>query len=212
MRIKIAIADDHPLVISGLRYVLSNCTDMEVTGTYANGNELLKGLQQRQPDVLLLDIHLPGQSGDALAEFICDRYPEIKILALTNLDNVYYIKNMLRKGARGYMLKTAIEPVLLDAVRRVYKGEQYLEPVLRDKVLQDTLSAKKEVSASPMLTTCELEVLKYIALDMTSQEIAEKLSLSKRTVDSHRLSLFTKLGVKNMAGLVRKGIQLGLID
>jgi DNA-binding NarL/FixJ family response regulator len=210
--IKIAIADDHPLVISGLHYALTKCTDMEITGSYANGVELLNGLAEMQPDVLLLDIQMPGQTGDELAEIIGAGYPAIRILALTNLDNVYYIKNMLRKGVRGYVLKTTMEPVLIDAIRRVYNGEQYLEPVLKEKVLQDTLRGKKEVSANPMLTTREKEVLQYIALDLTSQEIADKLFVTKRTIDSHRMSLFLKLGVKNMAGLVKKGIQMGLID
>jgi DNA-binding NarL/FixJ family response regulator len=210
--IKIAIADDHPLVISGLHYALTKCTDMEITGSYANGVELLNGLAIVQPDVLLLDIQMPGQTGDELAEIIGARYSAIRILALTNLDNVYYIKNMLRKGVRGYVLKTTMEPVLIDAIRRVYSGEQYLEPALKEKVLQDTLRGKKDVSANPMLTTREKEVLQYIALDLTSQEIADKLFVTKRTIDSHRMSLFMKLGVKNMAGLVKKGIQMGLID
>jgi len=212
MKIKIAIADDHPLVISGLHYALTNSTDMEITGSYSNGIELLKGLSNTHPDVLLLDIHMPGQTGDNLAEIISEQYPDIKILALTNQDNVYYVKNMFRKGAKGYILKTTMEPILLDAIRKVYVGEQYLDPVLKEKVLQDALRTKKNNLANPMLSTREKEVLQYIALDLTSQEIADKLFLSKRTVESHRLTLFMKLGVKNMAGLVKKGIQMGLID
>jgi len=212
MKIKIAIADDHPLVINGLNYALASCADIEIIGSYANGAELLLGLAIIQPDVLLLDIHMPGQTGDELVEIICRKHPQIKILALTNLDNVYFVKTMLRKGASGYVLKTTIEPVLLDAIRKVYNGEQYVEPVLKEKILQDTLRAKKEISVNPMLTSREKEVLQYIAMDLTSQEIADKLFVNKRTIESHRLSLFVKLGVKNMAGLVKKGIQLGLID
>jgi DNA-binding NarL/FixJ family response regulator len=212
MKIKIAIADDHPLVISGLRHALANSTDMEITGSYTNGTELLMGLADKQPDVLLLDIHMPGQTGDNLVEIICEKYSDTKILVLTNLDNVYYVKTMLRKGAKGYALKTTLEPILLDAIRRVNAGEQYLDNTIKEKLLQDTLRSGRENPMHPTLSTREKEVLQYIALDMTSQEIADKLFLSKRTVESHRLSLFTKLGVKNMAGLVKKGIQLGLID
>src|SRR5580693_1799448 len=117
--IKIAIADDHPLVINGLHRILSNCADMEITGSYSNGGELLKGIAKVQPDVLLLDIQMPGQTGDELAEIISVQYPAIKMIALTNQDNVFYIKNMLRKGVHGYILKTSKEEILLDAIRTV---------------------------------------------------------------------------------------------
>jgi DNA-binding NarL/FixJ family response regulator len=212
MKIKIAIADDHPLIISGLQYALTKCNDMEITGSYSNGKDLLTGLAFSQPDVLLLDIQMPGQTGIELAEAINGLYPLVKMLALTNLDNVYYIKNMLRKGVKGYILKTSMEPVILDAIRKVYNGEEYLDIYLKEKVLRETLRAKKDISVNPMLTSREKEVLQFIALDLTSQEIADKLFVNKRTIDSHRLSLFMKLGVKNMAGLVKKGIQLGLIE
>jgi DNA-binding NarL/FixJ family response regulator len=212
MKIKIAIADDHPLVINGLHHVLGNCADMEVTGSYCDGKELLKGFQEKQPDVLLLDIHMPGQTGDELAEIISERYPQVKMLALTNLDNVYYIKNMLRKGVHGYILKTTREEILLDAIRTVFRGEQYLEPVLKEKVVQDALLAKRQIASSPVLSRREKEVLHYIASNLTSQQIADKLFVSKRTIDNHRLSLLMKLDAKNVAALVKKAIQMGLID
>jgi DNA-binding NarL/FixJ family response regulator len=210
--IKIAIADDHPLVISGLHYLLAAHAGMELTGAYSNGRELLAGLAQQLPDVLLLDIHMPGQTGDELAAIITEQYPQVRILALTNEDNVYHIKNMLRKGVHGYLLKTSREDVLLDAIRRVNAGGQYLELALQEKVMRDNLDAKKQVSAAPELSRREKEVLQYIATDLTSQQIADKLFVSKRTVDNHRLSLLMKLGVKNVAALVKKGIQLGLIE
>ncbi len=212
MKIKIAIADDHPLVINGLHHILGNCADMEIIGSYSDGKELLKGFEVIQPDVLLLDIHLPGQTGDELAEIISERYPLVKMLALTNLDNVYYIKNMLRKGVHGYVLKTTREEILLEAIRTVFRGEQYLEPVLKEKVVQDALLAKRQIAASPVLSRREKEVLHYIASNLTSQQIADKLFVSKRTIDNHRLSLLMKLDTKNVAALVKKAIQLGLID
>jgi DNA-binding NarL/FixJ family response regulator len=212
MKIKIAIADDHPLVITGVHHIVSNSNDMELAGSYTSGTELLNGLAQNQPDVLLLDIQMPGQTGDELAEIINEWYPKIKILALTNQDNVYYIKNMLRKGVLGYILKTTQEKILLDAIRTVNNGDQYLDAVLKDKVIQDSLQTKKRLSGNPILSPREKEVLKYIATDLTSQQIADKLFVSKRTIDSYRLSLLMKLGVKNVASLVKKCIQLGLID
>lgn len=212
MKIKIAIADDHPLVINGLKMILTNNKEMELAASYTNGRELLKDIGACNPDVLILDIHMPGQTGEELAEIILDQYPGIRILALTNEDNVYYIKTMLRKGVHGYILKTTSEDILVDAIHRVHRGEQYLETVLKDKVIQDTWQAKKQLSATPILSDREKEVLKYIAQDMTSKQIADKIFVSKRTIDYYRLSMLTKLGVKNVGALVKKGIQLGLID
>ena len=211
MKIKIAIADDHPLVIKGLEHIVAYSKDLELTGSYMNGRELLKGIAAMPPDVLVLDIHMPGQKGDELAEIINEQYPNVKMLALTNEDSVYHIKNMLRNGVLGYILKTTDEEILLNAIRTVYRGEKYLETALKERVLEDTLQAKKQISAAPELSLKEKKVLQYLTMNMTSQEIADKLSVTKRTVDYHRLCLLTKLGVKNVAALVKKGIQLGYI-
>jgi len=212
LQIKLAIADDHPLVINGLSHILANCADMTITGTYQDGEELLKGIAGKQPDVLLLDIQMPGQTGDELADIISEKYPLVKMLVLTNLDNVFYIKHMLKKGVHGYILKTARENILLDAIRTVYNGEQYLEPVLKEKLLQDTLHSKQQRSTDPVLSRREKEVLQFIASNLTSQQIADKLFISKRTVDNHRMSLLMKMDVKNVAALVKKAIQVGMID
>lgn len=206
------IVDDHPLVITGLRHILDNSADMKITGSYSNGAELLKAMAAEEPDVLLLDIQLAEQTGDELLEKIKARHDQVKVLVLTNFDNVFYIKNMMKKGANGYVLKTTNEDILLDAIRSVHEGKLYLEPKLRDKVLQDDLQAKKPFAVEPVITRMEKEILKLIAADMTSQQIAEKLFLGKRTIDNYRLNLLMKLGVKNPAGLVKRAIQLGLID
>lgn len=212
MNIKIAILDDHPLVISGLRHMLSGCGGMEIKGSYNTGTELLKALEISQPDVLLLDIQLQGETGDELLEIIKRKYGSVKVLVLTNFDNVFYIKNMMKKGADGYVLKTTNEATLLEAIRTVNDGNMYLEPALREKVMLDNLQAKQPFAAMPVITRIEKEILKLIAADMTSQQIAETLFLSKRTIDNYRLSLLLKLGVKQPAGLVKRAIQLGLID
>jgi DNA-binding NarL/FixJ family response regulator len=209
---KVAVADDHPLVISGIHHILTHCPDMEVAGSYTTGAALLKGLETTLPDVLLLDIHMPGMGGDEVADALAEKYPSVKILVLTNEDNIYHIKNMLRRNVCGYLLKTTREDKLLEAIRTVFDGERYIEPALKDKIMQDTLQAKKQVSANMVLSRNEKEVLRLIASDLTSQEIADKLFMSKRTVDAHRLNLLTKLGAKNVASLVKRGLQLGLID
>ncbi len=211
-KIKIAVVDDHPLVITGLRQVLSNRDDMEVTAGYTNGADLLKGIATQQPDVLLLDIQLQHQTGDELAEVLKQKYPNMKILVLTNFDNIFYIRNMLKKGANGYVLKTTNEDILIEAIKAVYNDQMYLEPVLKDKLLMDNLQTKSAYATPPVITRLEKDILQLIAADMTSQQIADKLFLSKRTIDNYRLSLLMKLGVKNPAGLVKKAIQLGLIE
>ena len=212
MKIKVAIADDHPLVIKGLQHILANNDVMEVTGSFTSGSDLLRALPEMKPDVLILDIHMPDQRGDELAEIVNEKYPDVKMLALTNEDNIYHVKNMLRKGVLGYILKTTDEVILLDAIHTVYRGAQYLEATLKERLLQDTLLAKRQSPAEAVLSDREKEVLRYIAMDLTSQQIADKLHVSKRTVDYYRLCLLTKLDVKNVGALIKKGITLGFIE
>ncbi len=155
---------------------------------------------------------MPGQSGEELAEIIYIRHPKVKILALTNEDSIYYVRNMLRKGVRGYILKTASESNLLSAIHKVHKGEQYIENTLMERVQKKKQQAKKETPATPIISDREIEVLRHISHGMTSREIAETIGVSKRTIDYYRLSMLTKLGVKNVSALIKKGIQLGLIE
>lgn len=212
MAVTIAIADDHPLVLNGLQNVLRDSKEMKVIDVYSNGAELLEGLTGKAPDILLLDIQMPGKQGDELAKIISRKYPDIKIIALTNLENVYFIKSMFQAGVMGYVLKTAREDVLLEAIRTVYAGSQFLEATLREQVMQHTLSSGHKNSENPLLTQREREVLQLIAANHTSREIAEMLFLSKRTIDHHRNSILLKLDVKNTAGLIKKAITLGLIE
>ncbi len=212
MPIHVAITDDHPLIINGLQNILRTCPGIECTQCYLSGKELLAGLEQQQPDVLLLDIQMPELTGEELAGIISKKYPRVKILALTNMDNVYFIKGMLQQGVLGYILKNTGEEKLVEAIRTVYRGEQFLEPELKERVLQYTLSTKKERARQPALSRREKDVLQLIAANHTSQEIADKLFLSKRTIDNYRLSLLLKLDVKNAPSLIKKAIDMGLID
>ncbi len=210
--ISVAIADDHPLVQKGLQNVLAGSAMLQITDCYSNGKELLAGLKQRQPEVLLLDIQMPGQTGDELAGIVGELYPNIKIIALTNLDNIFYVKTMMRKGVLGYVLKTAREEILIDAIMTVCRGEKYIERSLREKMMDDHVASKKQLSASPILSRREKEILQLMASSLTSQEIADKLFLSKRTVENHRLNIMTKLGVHNAASLVSVAMKMGLVE
>lgn len=211
MKIRVSIADDHPLIINGLMQIIKSSIDIEVLSTYPNGQELLIGLRSNQPEVLLLDLHMPNGTGEEVAPIITSQYKDIKVIALTNQDNTYYVKTMLNYGAAGYVLKTSGADTILTAIRSVMRQQTFIDPALKEKLVHETLQSKEEVII-PQLTRREKEILDLIASNFSSQEIADQLFLSKRTIDNHRINLLMKLDVKNSATLVKKAMQLGLIN
>lgn len=211
MSIKVAITDDHPMVVAGLLQLLGSCSNIEVQATYCCSNDLLEGLKEQQPDVLLLDILLPDKPGHELAPIIREQYPSIRILAITSVDTAYYIREMMQHGCMGYVLKNADRNVLREAIETVYVGVQYISPSLKNELLQYKLHAEQE-SDNLMLTRREKEVLQLIAKGFSSKEIAAKLNLSMRTVENHRKHLLGKFDARNMIALVRKSLDMGLIE
>ncbi len=210
MSISVAILDDHPLILSGLTNMLASCEDVNVTGTYTKDTDLLMAFSTQQPDVLLLDIQMPGKPGNEMAGIITRSYPEVKIIALSNLDTVYYVKLMFDAGVLGYVLKTAPKETILEAIKTVFDNRQFIEESLREILLQVTLNPRG-YKQQVQLTRREKEVLQLVAMNHTSQEIADKLFLSKRTVDNHRNNLLLKLDARNTAELIKKSIHLKLI-
>lgn len=208
MSIKIAIADDHIMVINGLQKMLTGHSDITITGTYMNGDELLKGLEEQLPDVLLLDIRMPGKTGDELAPVILEKYPSLRILTLTNFDNTFYAKNMFHHGALGYLLKRTDEETLIEAIKTVYEYREFLEPSMKRQI--EAAKQENAPGQHPVLTPREREVLQLIVNGYTSQEISAELHLGQRTVENYRFSLLLKLDAKNVAALVKKAIQMGL--
>jgi DNA-binding NarL/FixJ family response regulator len=206
--IRLAITDDQVIILNGLQKILSDVTNIKITGIYNNGDELLEGIVKEQPDVLLLDIQMPGKSGIELAAIITKQYRNIKIIALTNIDVVAQIKKILQQGVMGYLLKDASPETIINAIETVYGGEQYIQEQLRQQLLS-SLSAS---NAKQIVTRREKEILQLIVDEFTNQEIAEKLFLSLRTVENHRNNLLQKLDVKNTAGLVKVAIQEGLVS
>ena len=206
--IKVAITDDQEIILNGLQKILAEAEDISLCGTYTHGDDLLEGLGQQQPDVLMLDMFMPGKSGIELATIISKQYPGVKILALTNVDIIPQVKKMLQQGAAGYLLKDAAPAVIIDAIRRVAAGEKYLYADLQKQIMENLFDPK---ATRHVITRREKEILELIVNEYTNQEIADKLYLSLRTVENHRNNLLQKLGVKNTAGLVKAAISQGLV-
>jgi len=212
MNIKVSIVDDHPLVINGLQNMLSHYSFITLLGTYLDGDSLLDGLKDNVPDVLLLDIQMPGKTGDELAPVLLKKHPGIKIIALTNFDSTLYANNMFKVGVHGYVLKSAEEKVIIRAIETVYNGGDFIEESMKEKMAQLQEKVAKTVFARCSLTPRETDILKKIVNGETSQEIANNLFLSLRTVENYRLNIQLKLDVKNTAMLVKKALQMGLVE
>lgn len=209
--ITLGIADDHSLIVSGLTHMLSEETGVRILFTAHSGAEVKAALRQQVPDVLLLDIELPDINGIELCTEISARYPQLPVVALTNHDEIVYVRKMMRGGAKGYLLKGTDKQTLLRAIRTVKGGEQFIDSQIEQAILQHTIMGKKPVGQI-RLTSREKEILTLIAHEFSNQEIADKLFLSIRTVESHRHSLNQKLNIKNPAGLVKEAYLRGLIS
>ncbi len=212
MKINIAIADDHPMIIGGLKNLLEGYPHLHLAGVYLSGTELLQHLPEMDIDVLLLDIQLPDKTGDLLAPIILKQNPEVRILVLTNLSSPLYIHNMLRIGVAGYIMKSADPDLLIQAIETVYSGGEFIDPTLGEKLDQFRLRMKKEAALKPSLSLREKEILKMTVNGDSMPEISKKLFISLRTVEYYRSNLFLKLEVKNLAGLIRKALELDLTE
>jgi two-component system response regulator NreC len=207
----IVICDDHALVRSGLRRVLSSEPDLRVVGEAASAEELLVLLREQQPTVVLLDVTMPGQSGiDALPEILA-LSPESNVLMLSMQEDPAYVRKALSAGANGYLLKDAADSELVKAVREVAEGRRYVHPVLGAKLASTPGTAPPRVLEDP-LSEREHEVLRLLALGHTNQEIAQLLVISVRTAESHRAKIVQKLGLKSRAEIVRFAITSGDMD
>ena len=205
--IDVFITDDQEIIQNGLQKILAEAPHIHIAGIYNNGDELLEALTHKQPDVMLLDIQMPGKTGIELAGIITKSYPDIKIIALTNIDVLVQVKKMLQQGCMGYLLKDASPALIIQAIDAVYSGEQFLYEELQKQLVSSMFDTKPK----HVITRREKEILQLITDEFTNQEIADKLFLSLRTVENHRNNLLQKLGVKNTAGLVKAALQEGLI-
>ncbi len=207
--IKIAVVDDHPVMLSGVKNLLENHRHIEITGGYQSGQLLLAALAVQQPDVLLVDIQLPDIQGDELTRLVAEQYPGVRMLIFTTHNSIFLIRSCINNGATGYMLKTEEENVLVTAIETVFKGEEYFSPAIKDILANDAL-ARSRHGHTPELTIREKEILKLIAEEYTNQQIARELHLSPRTVENYRLVLMHKLDAKNVVGLIKNAMRMGI--
>ena len=208
--IRILLADDHALVRHGFRMILAAQPDMEIAGEAGNGREAVELAQKLKPDVVVMDVAMPELNGIEATRRLIELAPRTRVLALSmHKDNVY-VREILRAGARGYLLKDSADADLIAAVRAVAKGEGYLSPGVSDAVLSDY--RRHVTDPLDLLTSREREVLQLIAEGKTNKEIATSLNLSVYTVEAHRGRLMEKLNLHSTGELVRFAVRSGLID
>jgi len=207
-RIKIIICDDHPLITEGIQSFIAQKEDMEIVATAGSASELMDVLPLRTADVLLLDINLPDENGIDVCIEVKKKYPDIKILGLSNFNERSVIVRMLNNGASGYLVKSESVNVVEQAIRHIYEGGLYF-----GKEAQSTLTSltKTELMETSPITKREKEVLQYLDEGLTSAMIAEKMFISSLTVDSHRKNLLRKFNVSKTISLLQKAKELGII-
>jgi DNA-binding NarL/FixJ family response regulator len=213
MSIRILIADDHGVLRAGLRALLSAESDLEVAGEAADGGETLRLVSELDPDVVLLDVNMPGPDGIEVTRRLKAVKPEVRVLILTVHEDEGLLREAIRAGASGYILKRAVESELIYAIHAVWRGDLYVHPAMTRALLQDLHSTlvADEAPVEP-LTPREMEVLRLIAEGHTNRQIAEVLSISVRTVESHRANLMSKLGLHSRVELVRYAKRHGILE
>jgi len=214
--IKVLVIDDHQLIIDGLKYIMQDEEDVVFAGGANNMEQALTFLQNNKVDVVLADISMPDHSGVEITRKIKDVYPDIKVLALTMHEDISMITRMIEAGASGYLLKRTNMKEVLEAIRVVASNNKYLGREVQ-AILIANLSFRNPgiVTSSDLpgtLTAREREILNLVAKEMSNEQIAEKLFISERTVETHRRNIFTKTKTKSIIGLIRYAIQHGLIN
>jgi two-component system response regulator NreC len=215
MKIRILLADDHTILRAGLKMMLNAQPDMEVIGEAQDGRQALHEAQRLQPDVILMDITMPDMNGIEATKQIKRVQPEIKVLVLTMHEHDEYIFQALRAGASGYMLKEAADTELITALHVVQSGQFYLSPAAQSVMVGDYLQRVRtgeEKDSYSSLTEREREILKLVAEGYTNNQIAERLVISPKTVDTHRTHIMDKLNLHSRAELVKYAMRRGLLE
>ncbi len=209
--VRILIADDHGVVAEGLKHVVEAQADMQVVALAVDGREAVRQARELQPDVVLMDLSMPELNGADATRAILERDPKCRVIVLSMYSEREYVRRALKAGAAGYVVKRSAAKEVVDAIRAVHAGQRYLSPRVADVVLDDYAG---EDRGDPLarLSAREREVLQLLAEGRTGAQIAERLSLSQKTVETYRARLVEKLGIRDVAGLVRFAIQRGIVS
>ncbi len=214
--IKIAIADDHTMFVDGIESILQKEDDMEVVGRCFDGEEVIHFLKSNTIDILLLDVNLPKMNGIEVCEKTLAKYPNVKILAISMFNEESYVSEILNKGALGYILKNTGRVELIKAIKTVNTGKSYFSKEVTQTIMNGLLKQRKKSQNKkafyPKISKREKEVLALIIQEHTTQEIAGKLFISLKTVESHRSSLLAKMNARNTAGLVRIALEHKMLE
>lgn len=215
MPIRLLIADDHAVFRSGLKALLETEKDFIVVGETGDGYETIKAVAQTPLDVLLLDISMPGLSGSKVAEAVLADHPSLPIVVLTMHEDEYYLQEFFKIGVKAFVIKKSTGTDLIQAIRAVYRGEQWIDPSLASYVISSYVGrAPKQETGGRMnlLTPREKEICSLLAYGHTNTEIAKRLYISVRTVETHRANIMAKLDLKSRAELVRFAIDNDLLQ
>lgn len=216
MMTNILIADDHTMFVDGMESILKDEADFFVIGRSYDGPSVLQFISSHPVDVVLLDVNLPGMNGIEVCKEITQHHPNIKVLAISMFNEESFVSEILNNGAKGYILKNTGRDELLKAIRTVADGNSYFSNEVTETIMKGLMNQRKAASKSnifyPKLSRREKEVLKLIAQEFTTQEIADNLYISLKTVESHRSSLLSKLNARNSVGLVRIALENSLLD
>jgi len=205
------IADDHNMFVEGVESILEGHDHIQVVSKCYTGNEVFERMPLDRPDVILLDINLPGMNGLEVCQKLNKEYPEVKVLALSMHNEESFVMEILKYGAQGYILKNTGKKELIHAIETIYAGQSYFSEEVTETIMKSLVNqrsgTKKSSTLAPKISRREKDVLELIVKEYTTQEIADTLFISLKTVESHRRSLLTKLNVRNTAGLVRVAIE-----
>lgn len=208
-KISIAVADDHKLFRNGIEALLHDDDRFHVIGGVDNRVDLLKLLKENKTDIVLLDISLPNESGLDILTDIQEQYPDIKCIMLTMHEEIHYVKESLKKGAYGYLLKDSGEQELKYAIIGVHEGKKHFKDKISDLLVEDM--SKPDSNANPILSDREVEIVKMVAEGKITKEIADKLFISVRTVETHRSRIMKKLGASNASEMINYAYKRKLI-
>ncbi len=214
-KIHVLIVDDHPLARFGIRNQLKDAEDLVIVGEAEDGEAALQKVKELQPNVLVLDLFIPIISGFDVIKSVRKDFPSTHVLILTAYEQEEYVHQALEFGAEGYLLKSAEKDELIAAVRAVVKGDKAFSARVKEIIIKGFLARRELVKTSQppatILTTREREILELVSLGLTNQQIAQKLFISSRTIDTHRTNIMHKIGVHDVAHLVRYAIEHGLV-